>query len=75
MLALTGGLFGLLGGYLFVEGIATWTTSTVQEAAKLAIFDPLVLGELVVGVVALSLLASAVATRSALRLEISEALR
>ena len=75
MLALTGELFGLLAGYLIVEGIATWTTSTVQEAAKLAIFDPLVLGELVVGVVALSLLASAVATRSALRLEISEALR
>jgi putative ABC transport system permease protein len=75
LLALTGGLVGLVAGYLIVEAIATWTTSTVQEAAKLAIFDPLVLAEVVVGVVALSLLASVVATRSALRVEISEALQ
>jgi len=75
MLALLGGFLGLGAGYLIVEGIATWTTATVQEAAKLAIFDPVVLGELVIAVVALSLLASLVAARSALRLEISEALR
>lgn len=75
VLALVGGIVGLVAGYLVVEAIATWSTSTVQEAAQLAIFDPLVLFELVLGVVGLSLLAGAVATRSALRLKISEALR
>jgi putative ABC transport system permease protein len=74
-LALTGGIAGLFVGYLIVEAIATWATSTVQEAARLAVFDPLELAGLVVGVVALSLLAGAIATRSALRMEISEALR
>jgi putative ABC transport system permease protein len=75
VLALLGGGVGLVGGYLIVEGLATWATSTVQEAARLAVFDPVVLTELVLAVVALSLLAGAVATRTALRIEISEALR
>jgi len=39
------------------------------------VFDPVLLGELVVGVVGLALLAGAVATRTALRIPISEALR
>jgi ABC-type lipoprotein release transport system permease subunit len=75
LLALLGGAVGLLGGYVIVEALATWATSTVQEAARLAVFDPTVLTELLIGVVGLSLLASGVATRSALRTEISEALR
>ncbi|HYA58115.1 MAG TPA: ABC transporter permease [Thermoplasmata archaeon] len=66
---------GLLGGYLLVRGIATYATSTVQEAAQLALFSPVQLGEIVLGVLGLSVLASAVATRSALRIPISEALR
>lgn len=74
-LALMGGVAGLLAGYLIVESLAAWGTSTVQEAAQLAVFDPLVLTELVLGVVGLSLLAGAVATRTALRIHISEALR
>jgi len=74
-LAVMGSVVGLLGGYLIVESLATWATSTVQEAARLAVFDPVLLGEVAAGVVGLSLLAGGVATRSALRLEISEALR
>ena len=74
-LALTGAVAGVLGGYLIVVALAAWATSAVQEAAQLAVFDPVILGELVAGVVALSLLASAVATRTALRMPISEALR
>jgi ABC-type antimicrobial peptide transport system permease subunit len=75
VLALLGALAGIVAGYVIVEGLATWATSTVQEAAQLAVFDPLTLGLIAAGVAGLSLLASAVATRSALRLEITEALR
>ena len=75
LLAVLGAVAGVLGGYLIVEALAVWATSAVQEAAQLAVFDPVLLGELVAGVVALSLLAGAVATRTALRLPISEALR
>jgi putative ABC transport system permease protein len=74
-LSLAGAVAGVLGGYLIVASLGRWATSTVQEAAQLAVFDPLLLSELVAGVVGLSLLAGAVATRSALRVEISEALR
>jgi ABC-type lipoprotein release transport system permease subunit len=74
-IALAGALVGLLGGYLLVESLARWASAAVQEAASLAIFDPVLLAEIVVGVAALSVVASAVATRSALRLEITEALR
>ncbi len=72
---LLGAAAGLLAGYLIVEALAAWATSAVQEAASLAVFDPVLLAELVAGVVGLSLLAGAVATRNALRMPISEALR
>ena len=75
VLAVLGAVAGLLGGYIIVEALARWATSTVQEAAQLAVFDPVVLGAIVAGVSALSLLASAVAARAALRVEITEALR
>jgi len=74
-LALAGAVAGVVGGYVLVRALAAWTTGNVQEAAELAIFDPTTLASLVVGVVGLSLLAGAVAIRSALRIEISEALR
>jgi len=74
-LALMGAAAGVIGGYLIVEALAAWTSSAVQEAAQLAVFDPVILGELVAGVAGLSLLAGAVATRTALRMPISEALR
>jgi len=75
VLALLGAAAGLLAGFLIVVALAAWATSAVQEAASLAVFDPAVLAELVAGVVGLSLLAGAVATRTALRMPISEALR
>jgi len=75
VLASLGGIVGVVGGYAIVEGLATFATSTVQEAARLAIFVPATLAAIVAGVLALSLLASAIATRAALRIEIAEALR
>ena len=74
-LAIVGAAAGVVGGYVIVEGLARYASAAVQEAAQLAVFDPVVLGELVLAVVGFSLLAGAVATRSALRIEISEALR
>jgi ABC-type lipoprotein release transport system permease subunit len=75
LLAGAGALAGVIAGYAIVAVLATDGTSTVQEAARLAVFAPILLAELVVGIVVLSLAASAVATRSALRIEIAEALR
>lgn len=75
VLAVLGSVVGILAGYFVVRGLALWETSTVQEAAQLAVFDPVVLFEIAAGVAGLSLLASAVATRSALRIDIVEALR
>ncbi len=74
-ISVAGALIGILVGWAVVEGLATWATSTVQEAAQLAIFSPVVLTEIALGVAGLSLLAGALAARSALRLEIGEALR
>jgi putative ABC transport system permease protein len=75
ILAAIGGAAGVLGGYLVVTALATWESGAVQEAARLAAFVPMVLAGLVAAVVALSLLAAGVATRAALRVEITEALR
>jgi ABC-type lipoprotein release transport system permease subunit len=75
VLALAGALLGVVAGYLVVRALAAWGSSVVQDAARWAIFDPVTLVGIVGGVVALSLIASAVATRAALRVEISEALR
>jgi len=75
LLASVGAAVGVASGYLIVEALARWASAAVQEAASLAVFDPVLLGELVGGVVGLSLLAGAVATRAALRIEIAEALR
>ncbi|HTP53862.1 MAG TPA: FtsX-like permease family protein [Thermoplasmata archaeon] len=70
-----GAVAGVVGGYLIVLLLAAKGTTTVREAASLAVFPGLLLGELVVGLVALSLVASAVATRVALRIPVVEALR
>jgi ABC-type lipoprotein release transport system permease subunit len=74
-IAAAGAVVGVLAGYVVVASLARWATSAVQEAASLAVFDPVTLAALAVGVVALSAFASVVATRAALRLEITEALR
>lgn len=75
VIAAFGALLGVVGGYLIVEALATWGSVAVQQAARLALFAPLTLGAIVAGVLLLSLLASGVATRAALRVEITEALR
>jgi len=75
ILAGAGAIAGVLGGVVVVEGLATWATSTVQEAARLAVFAPAFLGELVAAVVALSVAASAAAVRAAWRIDLLEALR
>ena len=75
VLALLGALGGVLAGYVVVEGLARWATSTVQEAAQLAIFDASTLALLIIGVAGLSLVASLAASRRALAVDIVEALR
>ncbi|MCI4358213.1 MAG: hypothetical protein L3J95_00375 [Thermoplasmata archaeon] len=66
---------GVVGGWAIVAVLARYGSPTVQEAVALAIFDPIVLSELVGAVLLFSLLASLAATRAALRLSIPEALR
>jgi len=75
VLAGCGAAAGIVAGILLVEALAAWTTGAVQEAAQLAWFSPAFLAALTAGVLGLSLLASGVATRTALRLPIPEALR
>ena len=75
VLAFLGSVLGVVGGYFVVEALGAWGSSVVQDAARWTIFDPTTLVAIVAGVLALSLLASAVATRAALRIEITEALR
>lgn len=75
VLAGTGAAVGIAGGYLLVEALTRVGSATVREAASLAIFEPVLLGEIAGALVLLSLVASAIATRAALRLPIAEALR
>ncbi len=75
LIAGVGAVAGTVAGYVLVASLARWATSTVQEAASLAVFDPITLAALGAGVVGLSVLAGSVAIRAALRVEITEALR
>ncbi len=70
-----GGAIGILGGAATVLFLAAYSTGAVQVAARYAVFDPVTLGLLFLGVLALAAVASAAATRAALRLRIVEALR
>jgi len=75
VLAAEGAVAGVAGGYLVVQGLARWASAAVQEAARLAVFQPPFLAELVAAVVALSAVASIAAVRAAARLDILEELR
>jgi len=75
VLAAGGGVLGVVSGYVVVRALATWASSTVREAAQLAIFGPLFLAELVAAVVGLSMVASLAAVRAAWRVDVLEALR
>ncbi len=70
-----GGAIGILGGAATVLFLAAYSTGAVQVAARLAVFDPTTLGLLFLGVLGLAAIASAAATRAALRIRIVEALR
>ncbi len=75
VLAGLGALVGVAGGVVLISALAVWGSSAVAEAASLATYSPILLGALVGGILLLSLLASGVATRAALGVEITEALR
>jgi ABC-type lipoprotein release transport system permease subunit len=70
-----GGALGIVGGALTVLLLAAYSTGAVRTAAGYAVFDPITLGLLFLGVLALAAGASAAATRAALRIRIVEALR
>lgn len=74
-LSAAAGVLGLAGGYSIVRALAMWGSPNVGRIAGLAEFDPTTLGLVLAGVLALSLPASAAATRAALRLSVPEALR
>ena len=75
LLAGSGGAIGVAGGIVVVEALARWGSPNVSEIARLAVFAPTTLALLFVGCLLLSLPASGLATRAALRLSVPEALR
>jgi ABC-type lipoprotein release transport system permease subunit len=74
-LAGSGAVIGVAAGFVSVLLLGQYAGGAVAEAAHLAMFDPVTLLALVAGVLGLSILASSVATRAALRIDIVEALR
>jgi ABC-type antimicrobial peptide transport system permease subunit len=74
-LAGSGAVVGVVAGFVAVWFLGRYAGGAVADAAHLAIFDPVTLSALVAGVLGLSILASGVATRAALRINIVEALR
>ncbi|MCI4331457.1 MAG: FtsX-like permease family protein [Thermoplasmata archaeon] len=70
-----GAVVGVGAGIILVRLLQVYGSPEVQAAANLAVFDPRTLILLGAGVVGLSSLASALASRTALRLSIPEALR
>ncbi|MGA8664790.1 MAG: ABC transporter permease [Thermoplasmata archaeon] len=74
-LASLGAVGGVVAGYVIVEALATWGSGAVQEAAMLADFVPITFLEIALAIVGLSVLSGGLAARSALRLDLAEALR
>ncbi|HEV2450241.1 MAG TPA: ABC transporter permease [Thermoplasmata archaeon] len=75
LLGAGGSALGILLGYVVVDFLGTFGSTSVASVARLAVFDPGELALLAAGVVGLSALLSLVATRAALRLSIAGALR
>jgi ABC-type lipoprotein release transport system permease subunit len=75
LLAGAGSAVGVAAGWTIVAALGDYASAAVREAARLAVFDPTFLAELVAGILVVSLLPSAVAVRAAVRLPIAEALR
>ncbi len=74
-LAAAGATIGVVGGWAIVTSLARYSSGAVQEATSYAVYDPLLLGGIVASVLGLAALVSLVATRAALRLDLSEVLR
>ncbi|MHB8351796.1 MAG: ABC transporter permease [Thermoplasmata archaeon] len=75
LLAALGTALGFLFGAVAVGALALFGSPTVEEAARLAVFNISTLGLLAVVVGLLALAASLLATRAALRLPLAEILR
>lgn len=76
-LALTGAgvVGGLLLGAATIAALNAWGSAAVRSATGFTVYDPLTLGSVFGAVLGLGVAASLVATRSALRLSVPEALR
>ena len=74
-LAAAGIVGGTALGVIVISILAAYGTGAVKQAASLATYDPILLGSIAAGVLALACLASGLAARSAMRLDIVEALR
>lgn len=74
-LAAAGIVGGTALGVIVISILAAYGTGAVKQAASLATYDPILLGLIAAGVLALACLASGLAARSAMRLDIVEALR
>lgn len=75
LFAAAGTVGGMALAYAATRALAAWGSPTVQMAANLAVYDPLTLLLVALGVLGLGLLASTLATRAALRIPITETLR
>jgi putative ABC transport system permease protein len=74
-LGAAGAVGGFLAGAVCIAVLARYGQGAAATAAQLAAFDPATLVPLAVAIVALASLAGLVATRAALRIPITEALR
>ncbi|MCI4355481.1 MAG: hypothetical protein L3K06_08995, partial [Thermoplasmata archaeon] len=74
-LGAAGAVGGLAAGSIIVVILARYGQGAVATAAQLAEFDPLALARLALAVLGLAALTGLVATRAALRIPITEALR
>ena len=75
LLSGTGAAAGIVGGVAIVLYLARFGAGAAATAARLALFDPWLLGEIALAVVGLGALTSLAATRSALRVSLAETLR
>ncbi len=74
-LAGIGAAIGVATGIVLIGVLAAFGSGSVQEAAQLAIFNPVTLALVVLGVLGFSLLSSGLASRAAFRISIPETLR
>jgi putative ABC transport system permease protein len=74
-LAAAGIVGGTALGIIVISVLTSYGTGAVQQAASLTVYDPVLLASIAAGVLVLALVASGLAARAALRVDIVEALR